>query len=218
MKLFAISTVLLSAQLAVAAPFEKRDKRDKAPSVSDFRDAIKAKMDIGKDKTIFYTGGGCSSRSCIQYKKQHGLIKIQDVEVLDMDDPSKYEDDAYTKAVNNWSRAFAEVSSGVAWVMFKDSSAIDSERGSVWNKEEWPGLKRNDDIEEIIQIDGTDTTKIQQIWPVEIRNEKGTCEWHGAAPMCSGECPDGTKKKAESRYGDSTVACLSGKKVYCCKK
>ncbi|KAL1649412.1 hypothetical protein SLS58_001467 [Diplodia intermedia] len=153
MKLFAIFTFFLSAQLAVSAPLEQRnDKKKHAPLVKDFKDALEAKK-IGADKLIFYTGGG----------KAHGLTKIQDVPVLDMDDPDGYKEDAAKKAVENWSRAFAEVSSGVAWVMFKDSSAIDETRKSVWVKEEWPGLKHNDDVEEIIQIDATDTSKIQQI-------------------------------------------------------
>ncbi|OJD31483.1 uncharacterized protein BKCO1_4700087 [Diplodia corticola] len=220
MKFFAIPTVLLSAQLALAAPLEQRaDKRDDAPSPESFREAISAKKTIGRDQTIFYTGGGCAARSCISYKKDHGLIKIQDVEVLDVNDPSKYEDDdVYQKAVNNWSKAFAQLSSGVAWVMFRDGNKIDESRGSVWNKEEWPALKDNDDVEEIIQIDGTDVSKIQQIWPVEIRKEEGTCAWYGTAPLCNAQCPDGYDKKAESRYGSDTTACTSGKKLYCCKK
>ncbi|KAL1648701.1 hypothetical protein SLS58_001875 [Diplodia intermedia] len=219
MKFSTIPTILITAHLALAAPLleQRGDKYDDAPSPESFREAILAKKAIGADQTIFYTGGGCAARSCISYKKDRGLIKIQDVEVLGVQDPGNYKDSAtYDDAVANWSKAFAQVSSGVAWVMFRDGNKIDESRGSVWNKVEFDALKDNDDVEEVIQVDGTNVANIQQIWPVEIRAEKGTCSWHGSAPACDAQCPDGTKKRAESRYGPDTNVCTSGKKVYCC--
>ena len=45
------------------------------------------------------------------------------------------------------------------------------------------------------------------------------CIWEGRAPVCNGKCRAGYKKIKESKKGPKDgKRCVTGKKVYCCKK
>lgn len=121
----------------------------------------------------------------------------------------------WTTGVRLMPRALLE-----SWVMFNSGDKMLStgeHGGSVWNVAEWPGLKANSAIKEVIQLDSTGKTKGQPIWPKDVRKAKGTCSWYGTAPLCAGSCPKGTSLYTKSAFGDGTTMCTIGSRQYCCK-
>lgn len=215
--LLARSAIVLGApveapvETSVEATIEARDET--APSVADIKKDIASKVHSGT--SIFYTGStGPAAR---KFGKAHGLTWLQLTDTATRyEDPQKWGHN-YNTVINNWSQAFAELSTETVWVTFKTLDRIDPSRDSVWNKYEYPALKRAA-VREIIQVSAADTTKQVQIWPVDVRSfPSNKCKWHGAAPVCQGSCPDKTHQVAKSLYGPDTNKCVTGEKVYCCE-
>lgn len=192
-----------------------------APTVAQFETAMKAKGTIPVDTALFYTGGTYDAAE--KYATSHKLTMIQKYGVLGVTDGSvEYDvDKDYNTIVKNWSEAFAKLSSGVVWVMYNSGNKISTAgeyAESFWNVAEWPALKANSAVKEVIQLDSTGKTKGQQIYPKDVRDATGTCSWVGTAPSCSESCPAGTTEYTTSAFGDGTTKCTTGSLKYCCSK
>lgn len=189
-----------------------------APTAQQFETAMKAKGTVPVDTALFYTGSTYEKAEA--YASTHKLNMIQKYGVLGVTDGTvQYDDNDYTTIVNNWSEAFAKVSSGVVWVMYNSGDKISTAGDyakSFWNVAEWPALKANSAVTEIIQLDSTGKSKGQQIYPKDVRDATGTCSWVGTAPSCTASCPTGTTEYTTSAFGAGTTKCTTGSLKYCC--
>ncbi|KAF9639926.1 hypothetical protein BFW01_g11732 [Lasiodiplodia theobromae] len=226
-----LSSVLTAALLALQAPqsvlagpihapdLQRRDDRRPTPSKSEVEDMMEPWNDYGIEH-VFYT---LTQTEAKKWANDHfddfSRITIWDTDE-DLQNGPIWED--YGEVQNLWVEVYTEQAQGVAWVMYVDGSKIPSNSESAYDNIEKPILERNakDDgnaLFEVIQVSAANTNEIYQILPVDVRDFSG-CSWHGEAPNCDAQCPDGTNEITRSHYGDDPNGKCTGhgKKVFCC--
>jgi hypothetical protein len=134
-------------------------RRAPVPTVDEMEKHIR----VPKDKALFYSGDtGSLMNDAYTYAQKHGLKVITELFQETWAAPWEKSSDAKVVAEfwDNISGAMAKASSGTVHVLLPTTTTgTNWKSGTVWDRIEWPLLKTNSQVHQIIRVNPTNSNQ-----------------------------------------------------------
>ena len=115
----------------------------------------------GRDQSVFYTGG--TNESARQFADIGNLVLLEDI--IQIQPPDIWAEDLKIEFWASCSQAYAEITSGTAFVVIPPTRPIPG-GGNFWINFEYPALKLNIEVDVITKVD-SNTFDESVLWPCD---------------------------------------------------